>query len=73
MRAPTGVVQDSPVVGYKEGKDYASKVNFNCMATSGAAPCPIGRRPAPRKGIVCAAVRPLWRGGYSCLLQHCGY
>jgi hypothetical protein len=38
MRAREGVVQDSPVVSYQEGKDYASKVNFNCMATSGAPP-----------------------------------
>ena len=37
MRDPTGIVQDSPVLGYQGGKDYASKVNFNCMATSGAA------------------------------------
>ncbi|KAK9906793.1 hypothetical protein WJX75_008166 [Coccomyxa subellipsoidea] len=35
MRDPTGIVQDSPVLGYQGGKDYASKVNFNCMATSG--------------------------------------
>ena len=49
MRAKGGAVQDSPVVEYKEGKDYASKVNFNCMATSGGAltpknpstPCPL--------------------------------
>jgi len=41
MRDPTGVVQESasPVVQYAGGKDYASKVNFNCMATSGAAAC----------------------------------
>lgn len=38
MRAKGGAVQDSPVVEYKEGKDYASKVDFNCMATSGGAP-----------------------------------
>jgi hypothetical protein len=38
MRDPTGVVQESasPVVQYAGGKDYAGKVNFNCMATSGA-------------------------------------
>ena len=40
MRAREGVVQDSPVVSYQEGKDYASKVNFNCMATSGSPPTP---------------------------------
>ena len=40
MRAKGGAVQDSPVVEYKEGKDYASKVNFNCMATSGGVPTP---------------------------------
>lgn len=39
MRDPTGIVQQSasPIVQYAGGKDYASKVNFNCMATSGAA------------------------------------
>ncbi len=39
MRDPTGVVQElgSPVLGYQGGKDYATKVNFNCMATSGDA------------------------------------
>jgi len=36
MRAREGAVQDSPVLTYQEGKDYASKTNFNCMATSGA-------------------------------------
>ena len=35
MRAREGAVQDSPVLTYQEGKDYASKTNFNCMATSG--------------------------------------
>lgn len=41
MRDPTGVVQESasPVVQYAGGKDYAGKVNFNCMATSGAPSC----------------------------------
>lgn len=39
MRDPSGVVQElgSPVLGYQGGKDYATKVNFNCMATSGEA------------------------------------
>ena len=39
MRDPSGVVQElgSPVLGYQGGKDYATKVNFNCMATSGDA------------------------------------
>lgn len=37
MRAREGAVQDSPVLTYQEGKDYASKTNFNCMATSGGA------------------------------------
>ena len=37
MRAREGAVQDSPVLTYQEGKDYASKPNFNCMATSGGA------------------------------------
>ena len=35
MRVREGAVQDSPVLTYAEGKDYASKTNFNCMATSG--------------------------------------
>ncbi len=39
MRDPSGTVQESPVLGYQGGKDYASKVNFNCMATSGDARC----------------------------------
>ncbi len=41
MRAREGAVQDSPVLTYQEGKDYASKPNFNCMATSGgvSSPC----------------------------------
>ena len=38
MRAREGAVQDSPVLTYQEGKDYASKTNFNCMATSGRGP-----------------------------------
>ena len=40
MRAREGAVQDSPVLTYQEGKDYASKPNFNCMATSGGASSP---------------------------------
>lgn len=38
MRDPSGVVQDMnspPVIGYAGGKDYATKTNFTCMATSG--------------------------------------
>lgn len=35
LRDPTGVVQQSPVVNYEGGKDFARGTNFTCMATSG--------------------------------------
>eukprot|EP01024_Parvocaulis_polyphysoides_P026316 TRINITY_DN2400_c2_g1_i1.p1 TRINITY_DN2400_c2_g1~~TRINITY_DN2400_c2_g1_i1.p1 ORF type:complete len:428 (-),score=48.73 TRINITY_DN2400_c2_g1_i1:171-1295(-) len=41
MRDPDGAVQDltselsQPIVQYVQGKDYASKMHFSCMATSG--------------------------------------
>lgn len=35
MRDRRGVVQESPALEWRGGKDYARGTNFNCMATSG--------------------------------------
>ena len=54
MRAREGAVQDSPVLTYAEGKDYASKTNFNCMATSGGLyPCISGFGTCLQEAVPC--------------------
>ena len=47
MRDPHGIVQDTSKLSYIGGKDYASRTNFTCMATSGDGYVAVGAQVCP--------------------------
>jgi hypothetical protein len=54
LRDPTGVVQQSPCVEYRGGKDYARNTNLTCMATSGDGYVVVGSRDGKVRGRAAA-------------------